>query len=527
MVDGPGPDRPELQVSRRQLLKYSGVAAAGVVGASTLAACGGGDSSDSGDGGGAQTSGGVLVHGATGGSSKDTIDPHRPVTNPDIARVNNLYEPLLFWDDQYKIAPALAESVTPSADAKTWTIKLRQGVTFHNGKDVTAEDVLFTMKRVANPKAPTSAGGTLATILDFDQTKKVDDSTIKVVLKTPYAILDYLLAEYTFGIIPTDFDLKNPVGTGAFKFKSFTPGKSSVFEKYADYWGDKAFVDELQIQDFSDPNAQVNALLAGQVQTIDNLPYNLIDSLKNQGGKALVSNTGAWVPFTMRVDSQPFSDVRVRQAMRLIVDRQQMIDQALSGYGSLGNDLYAPFDPAYAKDLPQREQDIDQAKSLLKAAGQDGLQVQLFTGDDIGAVAPASAALFVQQAKKAGVDVKVVKKNPFYGDDYLSYPFAQDFWNTRNYIPQAAVGSIKGGTYNETHFNNAKFTGLIKAAQAETDEAKRTSLLQDAQKIEYDEGGYIIWGFRRQVDGYTSKVQGLKPSKYLPLGSYKFNTVSV
>ena len=181
--------------------------------------------------------------------------------------------------------------------------------------------------------------------------------------------------------------------------------------------------------------------------------------MKGQGGQVLESDTGAWVPFTMRVDTKPFSDVRVRQAMRLICDRQQMIDQALSGYGSLGNDLYAPFDPAYAKDLPQREQDIDQAKSLLKAAGQEGLQVQLFTGDDIGSVAPATASLFVEQAKKAGVEVKVVKKNPFYGDDYLSYPFGQDFWNTRNYLPQAALPGLKSGTYNETHFDRPEVRG--------------------------------------------------------------------
>src|SRR6185312_5255284 len=159
-----------------------------------------------------------------------------------------------------------------------------------------------------------------------------------------------------------------------------------------------------------------------------------------------------------------------------------------------------PFDPAFNSDLPQREQDAGQAKSLLKQAGQEGLQVQLFTGDDVPGNGPAAATLFVEQAKKAGVDVKVVKKSPFYGDDYLSYPFAQDFWNTRNYLPQAAVCALKGGTYNETHFDKAsvypKFAGLIGSAQRETDESKRNTLIQDAQKIEYDEGGYIIWGFR-------------------------------
>ena len=150
-----------------------------------------------------------------------------------------------------------------------------------------------------------------------------------------------------------------------------------------------------------------------------------------------------------------------------------------------------------------------------------------FTGDDIGSVAPAAASLFVQQAKKAGVDVKVIKKNPFYGDDYLKYPFAQDFWNTRLYLPQAAVGSLKGGSFNETHFDNKRFAGLIAAAQRETDEAKRNSLLHDAQVIEYNEGGYIIWGFRNQVDGVAKNVQGLKPSVYQPLGSYNFKTVSL
>ena len=287
------------------------------------------------------------------------------MTTLDIARVSNLYEPLLFWNNNYELEPALAESVESSADGTKWTVKMRQGVTFHNGKDVTAEDAWFSIQRVADPKAPLSGGGQLSQILDFESTKVVDATTLELVLKVPYAILDGLLAEYTVGIIPTDFDIANPVGTGAFAYKSFDPGKTSTFTKYADYWGDPAFVDELQIQDFPDPSAMVNALQAGQIQTVDSLPYNLIDTIEGAGGGVLVSETGAWVPFTMRVDQAPFNDVKVRQAMRLIVDRQQMIDQTLSGYGSLGNDMYAPFDVAYASDLPQREQDIDQAKSLL------------------------------------------------------------------------------------------------------------------------------------------------------------------
>jgi len=220
--------------------------------------------------------------------------------------------------------------------------------------------------------------------------------------------------------------------------------------------------------------------------------------------------------------------VRVRQALRLIVDRQQMIDQALNGFGILGNDMYSPFDPAYAKDLPQRVQDIDQAKSLLRQAGQQDLDVELVTSSAVGAGAVESANLFVEQAKKAGVTVRLNKAdaNVFYGDRYLSWNFAQDFWNTRNYIPQVATSSVKGGVYNETHFDDPTFTALINQAKAEPDEAKRNQLLHDAQKIEYDTGGFIIWGFKRQLDAYSNLVQGLQPHRYLPCSNFGFKRAS-
>ena len=272
-------------------------------GSSLLAACGGDDDGGGGGGGGGpQGSGGILIHGATGGSSKDTLDPHAPVTNPDIARVSNLYEPLLFWDNNYKLEPALAESVEPSKDAKTWTIKLRQGVTFHNGKDVTAEDAASASTGSPTRRRRCPGAASCPQIIDFEATKMVDATTVAA--RPQDALRDPRLAAGGVHLRhhPDRLRPENPVGTGAFTYKSFDPGKTSIFTKYADYWGDTAFVDELQIQDFTDDSAKVNALQAGQIQTVDNLPYNLIDTIKGAGGGALVSETGAWVPFTMRVD---------------------------------------------------------------------------------------------------------------------------------------------------------------------------------------------------------------------------------
>jgi len=224
----------------------------------------------------------------------------------------------------------------------------------------------------------------------------------------------------------------------------------------------------------------------------------------------------------------PFSDVRVRQALRLVVDRQQMIDQALNGFGILGNDMYSPFDPAYARDLPQRVQDIDQARSLLAQAGHADLDVELVTSTAVGAGAVESANLFVEQARRAGITVRLNKAdaNVFYGDRYLSWNFAQDFWNTRNYLPQVATSSVKSGTYNETHWDDPAFNALIDQARREPDLAKRNQLLHDAQEIEYHTGGYIIWGFKRQLDAYSNLVQGLQPHRYLPCSAFGFKHAS-
>jgi len=525
-------------LTRRQVLR--GALSGGVLLAAggTFGACGGDDSGGGGAGGGGGTPaesggklkpGGLLRVGATGGGAKDTIDAHRPTVDTDIMRCWNLYECLAVRTPDFsELQMLLAESIEPGKTPKEWTIRLKQGLTFHNGKAVTADDLIFSLRRIKDPKDP-KVGAASIGYVDEKQLKKLDERTVRVTLQFANAGFPDDIGQYFNAIVPTDYDPAKPVGTGPFKYVSFTPGQQSEFEKFADYWEDgKPYVDKLTIIDFPDDTARVNALLGGQVDAIDNLPAAQIASVKsNPSLRVLSSETGAWQPFTMRVDQAPFDDVRVRQAFRLIVDREQMVQQVLSGEGRVANDLYAPYDPAYASDLPQREQDLEQAKSLLKQAGQEGLQVELFTGDDIGSVAPASANLFVEQAKQAGVDVKVTKKTPFYDDNYLSYPFAQDFWNTRQYIPQAAVCAMPGASFNETHWDNPEFTDLIDTAAQTLDEAKRTTLLQDAQELEYNEGGYIIWGFRQQVDGYASTVQGLEPSRYLPLGSYKFHKVSV
>jgi peptide/nickel transport system substrate-binding protein len=472
--------------------------------------------------------GGVLRVGVTGGSAKDTLDPHRPPTYPDQARVSNLYEPLFLRDPSYTVQPVLAESLEPSRDATTWTLRLRQGVEFHHGKTLDVDDVAFTLRRVLDP-AIAANGAAALSIVDVAGLRRLDARTLVIPLKQPYALFKDELAQYYLGIVPVGFDVARPVGTGPFRYGAFTPGQSSTFSRFDRYWrGDQPYVDELVITDFPDDGRRVRALLDGEVEAIDNLPQTRIDMVKGAGANVLISETGAWTPFTMRVDVEPFRDARVRRAMRLIVDRDQLVNQALNGQGRVANDLYAPFDVAYAKDLPQRQQDLPQAMSLLKQAGHEGLQVELVTSSGIGAGAVEAAHLFARQAQGARVDVRVreVDGGVFYGQSYLQWPFALDYWFTRGYLPQVFQGSQPDSPYNECHWTDTRFGSLVNQARGELDAARRIELLHEAQKIEYDSGGYIVWGFKNQIDAYAATVTGFVPDRNLPLSSFQFRTAS-
>lgn len=471
--------------------------------------------------------GGRVLIGSAGGGAKDKLDAHGPISNPDIARVFALYEPLAKYNANYDFEMVLAEEISGNAGADVWTVWLKQGVEFHNGKTLTADDAIASIQRMIDPKR-SSASSSLADI-DPQGFKKLDDRTFSIQLSQPFASFDIQIGQYGNGIVPADYDPQKPVGTGPFKFGSFTPGDRTVFPAHKAYWRTGLpYVDELVIIDFPDETARINALMSGQVHAIDNVRFAQTRPLgRAQGLKTLVAKTGAWLPFTMRVDEAPFDDVRVRQAMRLLVDRNQMVEQALSGYGSIANDLYSPFDPAYASHLPQRHQDLDQAKSLLRMAGHAGLEVELVTATIAAGVVEAAQVL-VEQARGAGVKINVRKVDTgvFYGNDYLKWRFAQDFWYTRDYLAQSANCALPGAIYNETHFADPKYASLIAEARRTLDKARRTEILQEAQTIEHETGGYIIWGFRDQVDAYSTKVAGFVPSKTgTPLGNYDFASV--
>ena len=516
--------------SRREFLK-AGLGGSLAVGAGgLLSACGTGNTikAFTTSTAGKPRYGGTLRAGLTGGSTADTLDPISAITNVDFSRIDNLYEPLIGLTPEAKPVYVLAEEVTPNAKATEWTIRVKQGITFHNGKTLTADDVIYTFQQILNPKAPGSAAAGLASV-DAKAMTKLDAYTARIPCSTPFATLAEALAIPGYSdIIPVGYDPAAPAGAGPFKVKSFSPGTQSTFVRYDGYWqSGLPYLDEIVITDYSDQTSQVNALLAGQVNVVNLLSADVISEVQGEGKNILLSAGGGWNPFTMRVDTGTFSDVRIRQAMRLVVDRQQMLNLVFGGFGTLGNDLFGIWAPEYDHSLPQRHQDIDQAKSLLRAAGAEDLHVTLVTSD-IAQGTVLAAQVFAQQASEAGVTVNVsdVTVDEFYGTNYLKWQFAQDYWFYNFYLPQVSLATLPTASFNETHWDNSRYNSLYAQAIATTDTSLSIELAHEMQQIEYNEGGYIIPFFPPVIDGFGANVGGLVPSKSgLSLGAYDFKNV--
>ena len=478
--------------------------------------------------------GGTFRIGVSGGSAKDFVDGQDAGTRPDQARLLTGWETLIAFDRRFKLSlDGLAEEITPNTAGNVWTIRVRDGVEFHNGKTLSAADVRYSLQRLTDPrlaKLGLFAGMELSSV-DPTRIKQLDRRTIRLTLRRPDATLPEGLAQFVAGIVPvgyspTSIGQATPnIGTGPYMLESFTPGEKSVHVRNPNYWRTGLpYFDRVVIIDIPDDTARVNALLSGQVDAITDVPPSqapIVD--RGTRTKVLESQSGGWTPLCMRIDMAPFKDLRVRQAFRLIPDRRQMIERGLDGHGSIGNDLYGPFDEDYDR-LPQRMQDLDRARSLLKAAGQEGLRVDLYTTGGVRGMNEGAEA-FARQAKGAGVTVNLHQLDgvTFYGPNYLKRTFSTDFWGTRNYLAQVAAGSLPTSPYNETHWPpDPRFVSLYKEAVQTVDHPKRREIIRTMMEMEYSAGGYIVWGFSTTLDGYSTRVSGLEAADkdVLPLNSF-------
>ncbi|MFT4230456.1 MAG: ABC transporter substrate-binding protein [Microbacterium sp.] len=489
-----------IQLDRRTLFRYAAVGV-GALGASTLLA--GCDTSTGTTAISSGSTGGQLRIGINGGTIATQFDPHTAFDELHNFVAVAMYENASQINGSFELENVLAEEITPNADGTEWTMRLIEGIEFHNGKTVTAEDVIFSYNRILDPNTGAIAAGLLAPIAEM---KAMDDRTVRFTMSKPHGWLDLALGDGSVqGIIPSDFDVEHPVSTGPWEFVSHDPGKSVVWKRFENYHGEAAKADELVLQVLIDNDARVNALVSGQVHAITGVPGNQVERLKSGDGTDIVSReSGQFQLFRVRTDEGPFADNRVRQALRMCLDRDRINEVAYGGQGIVGSDVYGRFDAAYDDSLV-RERDIEGAKALIAQAGAEGTQAVLATWPGFA----EAAQIIVANAKEIGLDIAFEEKDEAtYFGGYMDWDFGVDSYGALSQITMAAQTDAAGAMNNGTHFSNEEYDALFEKASAAMTTEERTPFLQDMQKIQFEEGGNIIPVFRNTLMGVSDKTSG-------------------
>lgn len=456
--------------------------------------------------------GGTLKIGLQGGESTNSLDPALAASQVPYSNLRMIGDPLVEVDAVGNLEMRIAEAVESSADAKTWMFKIRKGVEFHNGKTLTPDDVLATLQRHSDEASQSGALG----IMQGIESMKVDGDYVAVSLATANADLPYLMADYHLMMQPGG-GRETPadgIMTGPYKAVVNEPGVRHVFERFANYFmDDRAHADSVEILVINDSTARTTALQSGQVHMINRVEPRIADLLKRAPGVSVqnVSGRGHYV-FIMHSNTAPFDNKDLRLALKYAIDRQEMLDKILMGYGGLGNDI--PINAAYPlfdDSLEQRLYDPDKAAFHYKASGHDGSPIVLRTSDVAFPGAIDAAALFQQSAAKAGITLEI-KREP--GDGYWSdvwnvQPFSASYWGGRPVQDQMySTAYLSSADWNDTRFFNDGFDALLLQARGELDTTKRKGLYSEMARILHDEGGLICPMFNDFIDAHGPDTLG-------------------
>ncbi|MGD1870872.1 MAG: ABC transporter substrate-binding protein [Neomegalonema sp.] len=499
--------------SRRDVLKYFMASGA------TLAASGALFSSATDAIAATPKRGGKLVMAGDQHGPNDTLDPILYSSSVDYFRGRMFYGSLTRLTQSLSYEPELAEEIISNADATEWTFKIRQGVEFHNGKTLTADDVIYSMNRHLGADSVSKAASLVSMI---DRWEKVNDYEVKAILSSPNADLPIALGTFHFKIIQDGVtDFSTAVGTGPYRVKEYAAGVRAIGVPFENYWGEGGYLDELEHYGIGDSTSRLNAFLAGDVDAMVNLPPKAIEQVEAADGKDIWAlNSGAYVNITPRLDMAQSSNMHMWKAMQYLQDRQRLLKGVIKGQGSLGNDQ--PINAAYfdhCSDIPQRELDPDKAKFHCEKSGLGSTPVPVVAAE----VAPGAVeqCLFLQrEGQKIGAnfDVKKVTTDGYWGAVWLKEPICVSSWNMRPTANIMMTLAFKGdAAWNETRWNNEKFDQLLIDVRGETDPDARKQKYCDLQTIIREENGQALPMHRNYVDAAASNVKG---RTYVPLNDF-------
>ena len=464
----------------------------------------------------------VKVLGYEWSGEKQSMDPADMHSGDDAYHTFAVYNRLVDVDDNFTVLPELATDWSVSDDGLTWTFKLRQGVKFHSGKDFTSADVVYSFKRLLDPELGSGALAVLA-FLDPNGISAPDPYTVTFVTPNPVVELPVLISNKFTNIVPdgaTHEALRLKAdGTGPFMQEQFEPNAPvRILRKNPNYWNaGQPKADCLRITVAQEPTAAMASIKAGQVDLVLNVDPAVIPALKDDPSVTLLE-TGASNSMTisMWVDAPPFDNIKVREAMKAVVDRQAMIDTVLLGYGEPGADNPVPLgNPAsYVSEAPK--QDIDKAKSLLAEAGHpDGLSFDLYTAEGVPGMV-RMAQVYAEMAKPAGFDINVIvtPAESFWDDVWLQKSIVTSAWSMRPPGEGLAVAYTQTAKWKETHWERPDYDALLLKANTTVDPAERTKLYQQAGQLLASEGGLILPMFVHQVLALRKGCSGYPPGAH-------------
>jgi peptide/nickel transport system substrate-binding protein len=469
--------------------------------------------------------GGRMRVAGTTTSVKESMDPARFTCSTDYSRGFTYYNGLTRLDSKSQAQPELAKSFEPNADAIEWVFKLRPGVTFHDGKTLDADDVVFSLMRHKDPNVG-SAAKTLANLIS--EVKADGKDTVIVKLNGPNADLPILLGTYHFMILKNGTtDFTTAIGTGPYKVKEFKPGVRVLGVRNENYFLEgRPYMDEQEFFGIADDSARLNALYSGDVQMIVSIASASIPDVESRQDVMIDSVPAPrFTSLVMMADRPPFNNPDLRMAMKYLYDREKVLKSIMKGYGQLGNDhLFAPDDPLYNAELPQRKQDRDKAKYYLKKAGMENAKLELHVGEP--AFASIELGMMLQaEAARVGltIDLKREPADGYYTNIWRKRSFHAGEWNARPTDDLLlTIGFKSNAEWNESQYKNERLDMLIDQGRATLDPAKRKEIYGEIQKILYEDGCNIVPCFTNYLAAVNKKVRGLVPIKTGGLSGYNY-----
>jgi peptide/nickel transport system substrate-binding protein len=455
------------------------------------------------------------------------IDPLIVGDTGGVCLLSQCGEYLAVSDPDLNLIPQLALGWQPNEDGSVWTFKIRAGVRFHDGRVLTAHDVAATMNRLADPANGSIALSAFAGALSKGGTRALDEHTAEFRLDAPNGNFPYLVSSdnYNAIILPADYDGRfesNFNGTGPFRLEKYVPKAHASFVRNEAYWGPRALPARVLFSFYDSIQAQVLAMQGGQLDVLLHVPV--------QGGQGLLADprlnivalkSSAHEQLHMRTDRGHFADKRVRRAVALTLNRENLVRGMFRGRAALGNDSpFAPIFPATDPQVPQRRFDLAEARELMAAAGVPNGFAATLTAERFQEI-PDYAVVIQNAVRKIGIDLtlNVEDQSAYFGravfgsSDWLDSEMGIEDYAHRG-VPNTLLTACLGsrGRFNAAHFNNAEYDRLVASYIAALDAQTRRTYAGRIQRLLLEETPVIIAYFYDWLSVTAKHLTGIRPT---------------